>query len=128
MESTPDRAAGYVLVVDDNRDTADSMTLLLGLWGYRPLVAYDGPSALVKAAEAGSCVAALIDLALPGIDGYELLQRLRGLRQMSAAVFLAVSGYGREEDRRRCREVGFHHHLLKPADVEEVRRLLPAPE
>jgi CheY-like chemotaxis protein len=88
------------------------------------VVAYDGDTALAAAA-AGPVAAALIDLALPGMDGYALVSRLRGMPQLSGAVLIAATGYGREEDRRRCLEEGFHHHLLKPYDLMELRRLLP---
>ena len=113
-----------VLVVDNNRDAADTLALLLRLWGYRTLVAYDGATALAAAA-AGPVAAALIELALPGMDGYTLLSRLRRMPQLSGAVLIAVTGYGREGDRRRCLEAGFHHHLLKPCDPLELRELLP---
>jgi CheY-like chemotaxis protein len=123
MERTAHATLPVVLVVDDDHDTTDSLALLLGLWGYRPLVAYDGQTAL--AAVSDGCVAAVIDLALPGMDGYQLLCRLRALPQLSGAVFIAVSGYGREEDVRRCQAAGFDYHLLKPCDPDKLRRLLP---
>jgi two-component system CheB/CheR fusion protein len=112
------------LVVDDDHDAADSLALLQGLWRYRAVVAYDGAAAL-EAAQSGPFVAALIDLGLPGMDGYELVRCLRALPQWDGALLVAATGYGREADRQRCREAGFHHHLLKPFDLLELRRLLP---
>jgi CheY-like chemotaxis protein len=97
---------------------------LLGLWGYRAVVTYDGETALAAAA-GESVAAALIDLALPGLDGYALVARLRGMPKLAGAVLIAVTGYGREQDRRRCLEAGFDHHLLKPCDLVELRGLLP---
>jgi CheY-like chemotaxis protein len=113
-----------VLVVDDNHDAADALAWLLKLWGYRPVVAYDGYTAL-QLATAEPFAAALLDLGLPWLDGYELVQHLRVLPQLEEAVLIAITGYGQEKDRRRCREAGFHHHLLKPCDPQELRRLLP---
>jgi CheY-like chemotaxis protein len=113
-----------VLVVDDNRDAADALAWLLKLWGYRPVVAYDGYAALQLAA-AEPFAAALIDLGLPCLDGYELVRRLRVVPYLEEAVLIAVTGSGQEQDRRRCRQAGFHHHLLKPCDPQELRRLLP---
>ena len=114
-----------VLVVDNKHDSADSLALLLGLWGYWAVVAYDGETALAATAAGEPVAAALIDLALPGMDGYALVSRLRAMPQLGGAVLIAATGYGREEDRRRCLEAGFHHHLLKPYDSMELRRLLP---
>jgi CheY-like chemotaxis protein len=112
-----------VLVVDDNRDAADSLALLLSVWGCEPVVAYDG-SAAVEAARSRVPAAVLLDLGLPGLDGCEVARRLRACPGMGSSLLIAVTGYGREEDRRRTRTAGFDHHLLKPADPEEVHRLL----
>jgi CheY-like chemotaxis protein len=113
----------FVLVVDDCRDTADSLALLLKRWGFQAMVAYDGPSALA-AALARPPVAVLLDIGLPGMDGYEVARRLRGLAQTAKALLIALTGYGQEEDVRRCHEAGFDLHLLKPCDPEELRRVL----
>jgi CheY-like chemotaxis protein len=114
-----------VLVVDDSRDTADFLALVLELWGYRPAVAYDGAAAL-RAARSGPFAAALIDLAMPGLNGYRLARCLRALPHWGGTVLIAATGYVHEEHRRRCREAGFHHHLPKPFHLLELRRLLPA--
>jgi CheY-like chemotaxis protein len=119
MLSSPPR----VLVVDDNRDAADSLAVLLRLWGYEPAVAYDGPAALVLAA-AEPPAAALLDLALPGMDGWELARRLRRLPATCRALLVAVTGRGREEDMQHCCKTGFDLHVFKPFDPEEVRRVL----
>jgi CheY-like chemotaxis protein len=115
--------APLVLVVDDERDTADSLALLLGLWGYRAAVAYDAAAAL-DAARREAPAAALLDLAMPGVGGCELARGLHTLPGMDPAPLIAVTGYGRDEDRDRCWEAGIEHFLLKPADPDDLRRLL----
>jgi CheY-like chemotaxis protein len=112
-----------VLVVDDFPEVADSLALLLKGWGYQTAVAYDGPSALA-AALTQPPDAVLLDIGLPGMDGYEVARRLRGQPQTAQAVLIALTGYGEEEDVCRCREAGIDLHLLKPCDPEELRRVL----
>ncbi len=112
-----------VLVVDDCVDTAESLAALLGLWGYRPVVAHDGATALV-AAEAHQPDVVLLDLALPGLDGLEVARRLRQHRGLREALLVAVTGYGDESFRRRADEAGFDLYLIKPLDLEWLRRLL----
>jgi CheY-like chemotaxis protein len=112
-----------VLVVDDCHDAADSLALLLKRWGYQAAVAYDGASALA-AALARPPVAVLLDMVMPGMDGCEVARRLRRQPQTAKALLIALTGYGREEDVRLCREAGIDLHLLKPCDPEELRRVL----
>ena len=123
--TTPQPAGGTppVLVVDDNRDSADSLAQLVGLWGYRPVVAYDGASALALYREHRPGVVVL-DIGMPGVDGCEVAARIRQDFPGDRAVLIAVSGYAREEDRKRFREAGVDRHLTKPADPDELRRLL----
>jgi len=106
--------------VDDLRDAADSLAFLLQLLGHETCAAYDGPTALRAAASFRPDVA-LLDISLPGMDGYEVARRLRG-----TARLVAVSGFGHEEHRRRCLEVGFDSLLLKPLDLDELREVLAA--
>jgi signal transduction histidine kinase/CheY-like chemotaxis protein len=117
-------AAGHrILVVDDNRDSASSLAVLLRLSGHEVVTAHDGAAALEKA-EHFRPQLALLDIGLPGMDGYELARRLRqlpGLRQVRLA---ALTGYGSEEDRRRSRAAGFDHHLVKPVEREALLVLL----
>jgi DNA-binding response OmpR family regulator len=116
-----------VLVVDDDRDTREATRLLLKLWGYEVFTARDGAAA-VRAADRFRPDVVLLDLALGrGPDGYEVARRVRR-RAGARPVILCVSGYGRDEDRRRSREAGCDHHLVKPADPEELGRLLRAVE
>ena len=112
-----------VLVVDDSSTAADSLALALRRWGYRATVAYDGPAALALAS-AEPPAAMLLDLGLPGMDGYEVAARLRGLPGMREVLLVALSGYGREGDVSHCYEAGIDLHLLKPYDPEELRRVL----
>jgi CheY-like chemotaxis protein len=114
-----------VLVVDDNVDSAQSMSLLLELEGYAVACAYDGEEALQRADAFGPEVV-LLDLGLPRISGYEVATRLRAASQANGQPLLlvAVSGYGRDQDRKAAREAGFDMHLTKPADPDEVLRVL----
>jgi PAS domain S-box-containing protein len=112
-----------VLVVDDNRDAAVSLAMLLRLWGHEARTAHDGPSAL-KAALSYRPEVVLLDIGLPGPDGYEVARRLRAVLSPAAVRLVAVTGYGQEEDRRRSREAGFDAHLVKPAALDELYALL----
>lgn len=88
-------------------------------------VAYDGPSALERALIERPEVA-LLDIGLPGMDGYELARRLRRAPQLGDCLLVALTGYGREADRERSAEAGFSAHLLKPIDPAALRRILAA--
>jgi two-component system, chemotaxis family, CheB/CheR fusion protein len=114
-----------VLIVDDTRDHAQSLALLLELMGHRVRVAEDGPGALVAASEFGPEVA-LVDLGLPGLNGYEVAQRLRADERHRDLVLVAQTGWGQAEDRRRSREAGFQYHLVKPVQIEDLRKALEA--
>jgi PAS domain S-box-containing protein len=112
-----------VLVVDDNHDAVESLAELLRLSGYAVKTAPDGVSALGMA-ESFRPEVALLDLGLPGMDGFELARRLRALPVTADAMLVAVTGYGREEDVRAARTAGFDHHLVKPVDLPALRELL----
>jgi PAS domain S-box-containing protein len=114
-----------VLIVEDNRDAAESLDLLLTLLGHRTRVARSGPEG-VQAAEEFLPDVVLCDLGLPGFDGYEVARRVRTMPGLERALLVAVSGYAAEEDRRRGREAGFDHHLAKPADPSALQRMLEA--
>jgi CheY-like chemotaxis protein len=113
-----------VLVVDDNHDAADSLAMLLRFWGYDTRVAYDGMQALAVA-PAYRPDALCIDLGLPGLDGCEVARRLRPSLPRPP-VLVAVTGYGDADHRRRAVAAGFDHFLLKPVDLDVLRRLLEA--
>jgi CheY-like chemotaxis protein len=114
-----------ILVVEDNKDAANSLSILLEVLGHEVRVAYTGPAGVEVAREWRPDVV-LCDIGLPGLDGYGVARELR-LNPTTARVrLLALTGYGQEEDRRRSREAGFDHHLVKPADPDELRKLLGA--
>ena len=108
-----------MLVVDDNVDTAKGMARLLTLSGHVVRIAYNGLDAIAVAREHRPEVV-LLDIGLPGMDGYEVAARLRREECCKDAVIIAVSGYGEEEARRRSKESGFDHHLVKPVDVDAI--------
>jgi signal transduction histidine kinase/CheY-like chemotaxis protein len=116
-------AARRVLVVDDNADAARTLSTLLALQGHQTEVAYDGPSALA-AAKAGRPEVVLLDLGMPGMDGYEVARQLRAEPALAGVRVVAVTGWGHEDDRRRTRDAGFDAHLVKPVDLDEVERHL----
>ncbi len=124
----PPRASGggrRVLVVDDNRDGAESLAQLVALFGHSPEVAYDGPSALEKA-RASPFDVVLCDIGLPGMSGYEVARVLRG-SALPRLELIAVSGYAQPEDLKAALEAGFDRHLAKPASPEDIERLLLTP-
>lgn len=112
-----------VLIVDDNHDAAESTALIVSASGHTVEVAYDGPMALNIAANFKPEVA-LLDIGLPGMDGYELARRLRSLPGMEKALLVAISGYGTEDDRRASEEAGLDCHLVKPVDPDALAGLL----
>ena len=112
-----------VLVVDDNLDSADSLARLLDLWGHTVHTANDGVAALDQAA-ALAPDAVLLDLGLPGMDGLEVARRLRMKQVGPPLLLVALTGYGRDQDRTRTREAGFDHHFTKPVNIEALRSLL----
>jgi len=111
-----------VLVVDDNLDSADTMAELFRLWGYEVRTAHDGPAALACARSFRPNVV-LLDVGLPGMDGYELARRLRA-EGLAGDLLVSVTGYGQEEDRRKAEEAGFDHHLTKPVNPDTLMRLV----
>ena len=117
-----------MLVVDDNRDSADSVAELLRCWGYTARTAYDGLNGLSAAREAPpDCL--LLDINMPGLDGYAIAGQVRADPQLRAATLIAFSARGGPEYERRATEAGFDHVLTKPADpgqLEELFRTLAA--
>src|SRR6266542_4175689 len=112
-----------VLVVDDNVDSAESMAVLLRLYGHDVRLAHDGEAALEEARSFRPDVM-FLDIDLPKMDGYEVARRLRLEPAMGGLTLVAMTGYGQEEERRRTREAGFHSHLVKPVDFEMLQELL----
>ncbi len=112
-----------ILVVEDNQDAAESLATMLQLWGHEVRVAYDGLAAL-RLAEAETPDVILSDIGLPGMDGYELARHLRARPAFGRVVLVALSGYGRDEDRRQAAEAGFDHHLVKPPEMDTLLQLM----
>jgi signal transduction histidine kinase len=124
--AAPDAMAGTgarVLVVDDNLDAADSLGDLLGALGYHATVAYD-PAQAIAAAGGAMPQVAILDIGLPGMDGFELAGHLRRLPDGAALKLIALSGYGQEHDKSRSRAAGFDAHLVKPVNIAELQSVL----
>jgi PAS domain S-box-containing protein len=115
-----------LLVVDDNEDMTGVMAKLLRASGHDVCVAHDGPAAIEIARSQGP-EAVLLDIGLPGMNGYQLAARLRREGCCRGALFIAISGYGRAEDLRRSAEAGFDHHLVKPIEIEALLEVLGTP-
>jgi two-component system CheB/CheR fusion protein len=111
-----------VLVVDDNRDGADTLAMILRIYGYAIRVAYDGLAALEAADEFQPDVLVL-DIGLPGLDGFTLAERLRGMPAFAHTTMIALTAYRGEEYRHRSKQAGFDHYLVKPAEVKQLRAL-----
>ena len=112
-----------VLVVDDNVDAAVSLGMLLKLAGQEVRVAYDGPAAIRHATEFRPELV-LLDIGMPGMDGYEVCRRLRQELALDKATVVALTGWGQDDDRRRSHEAGFDHHIVKPVEPSALQRLL----
>jgi two-component system, chemotaxis family, CheB/CheR fusion protein len=112
-----------ILIVDDNTDCAESLALLTREWGHEIAIAADGPSALALVSTFQP-ETALVDIGLPGMDGYEVARRLRADGWCDDLQLVAITGYGRAEDRDAARAAGFDVHMLKPVAIDALRRLL----
>jgi two-component system CheB/CheR fusion protein len=112
-----------VLIVEDNADAAESLMLLLELLGLQVRTAPDGPAAL-DAARASRPDLMLIDIGLPGMNGYELAEQIRHDDALRGVTLVALTGYGQEEDRQRALAAGFDHHMVKPINVQEVEKVV----
>jgi len=117
-----DTSVMRVLVVDDNRDSAETMAMLLELDGHETVLAHDGKQA-VEAAFASRPSMVLLDIGLPYMNGYEACRAMRD-GGLSEALIVAMTGYGQDEDRRRSVEAGFDAHLVKPVDIADIRHLI----
>jgi len=112
-----------VLVVDDNVDTARGLAKLLTRAGHEIIMAHDGPQALAQAREQ-TPQAIVLDIGLPGMDGFEVARKLRKDASSRDTLIIAVTGYGQDEDRQRAMDAGFDHHLVKPVDLKRLKMLL----
>jgi CheY-like chemotaxis protein len=132
VRSRPDAAVApgrrlAILIVEDNPDAAESFAMLLRLGGHDVRVAANGFAAL-ELVERFAPDVAFLDIGLPGIDGYELSGRLRARASCRRTVLVAMTGYGRDEDKQRAIDAGFDRHLTKPVEHGEVARVLASVE
>ena len=110
-------------MIDDNRDAADTLSLTLQFRGYRVLTAYSGQQALdIGAREHPQAV--LVDVGMPGMDGYEVIRRIRRETWGRHAVSVALTGWGQEQDRLKAAAAGFDMHLTKPVDMQRLEIFL----
>lgn len=114
-----------ILVVDDNVDAAESIAMLLSLEGYKVQSVHAAQAAL-EAAQSFQPHLVLLDIGLPGMDGYEVARRLRAQQRIERLRLVAITGYGQQSDRERAREAGFDEHLVKPVDPDALHEVLGA--
>jgi len=119
----PGCVARRVLVTDDNVDAAESLASMLRLMGHEVSTAFDG-EACVAACESFRPQVAFVDIGMPRLNGYEAARRIRGAAWGAQVTLVALTGWGQEEDRKRAREAGFDHHVVKPVDFSLLARLL----
>lgn len=112
-----------VLVVDDSKETAECMALVLRMWGYEVKACYDGLAALATSRDFRPHIV-LLDIAMPGMDGLQLARRLREQPDSSAVALIAITGYSTEACRSQGRQVGLFDYLIKPVDPEYLHEIL----
>ena len=112
-----------VLVVDDNRDSADSLVTAFAVLGHEAVAAYGGREALARIDDTKPSLIVL-DLSMPEMDGYALARAIRALPAYAAVPMVALSGFGSEADRAKSREAGFDRHMLKPFDLVDLERMV----
>ena len=112
-----------ILIVDDSRDGGESLAMLLRVLGADVALAHSGRAAL-------DCInsfrpdVVLLDIGMPGMDGYEVARRIRANPNNRHISLIALTGWGQDEDRQRSTAAGFNHHLVKPADIDQLRQIL----
>ena len=112
----------HILVADDNQDAAESLAMLLRISGYEVTVAHTGPAALEAAVKLRPQIGVL-DIGMPGMNGYDIALRIRREAWGARMTLIAVTGWGQDDDRRKARAAGFDHHLTKPVDFIELQQL-----
>jgi CheY-like chemotaxis protein len=112
-----------ILIVDDNEDSAWTMATLQSMRGHETRTAFTGPDAVAAAAEFLPDVV-LLDIGLPGMDGYQVARQLRAMPALAGTFVVAMTGYGRDEDRALTEAAGFDRHMVKPVDLELLRQWL----
>jgi len=122
---TPRLVSRHLLVVDDNRDAANTLAALLESMGHKVRTAYNGPEAITLAGEQPPD-AVFLDIGLPGLNGYDVARAMRASPALAGTTLIAFTGYGHDEDRRRVREAGFDYHLIKPAGADQLAQIVDA--
>ncbi len=122
-ETTVNDPKSRILVVDDNKDSALSLAMVLEFMGYQTRTAFDGIEA-VEAAEEMKPDVVLLDIGLPRMNGYDAARKIRELPGGDAIYLIAVTGWGQDEDRRRSADSGFNLHMVKPVDPVAIEKLL----
>ena len=123
---TPPHRHLRVMIVEDNFDAAEALTMVLELIGHHATVVADGLAA-IDAVRNGAFDLALVDIGLPGIDGYEVARRIRLLPNAKTMTLVALTGYGQEADKQRAFAAGFDEHLTKPVKIERLQAVLNRP-
>lgn len=110
-------------MVDDNEDAASLLAMLLEALGHHLMVEHSARGALDRAIEVAPQVC-ILDIGLPGMNGFELAGKLRALQETANALFISVPGYGQDKDRKATKTAGFDHHLVKPADIKMLTSII----
>jgi CheY-like chemotaxis protein len=116
-------APARILVVDDNVDAAETLTTFLDMIGMQARAVHDG-SAAVQAALSFAPDLVLLDIGLPGMNGYEVARAMRSQPELAGITLVALTGWGAEDDRKRAMDAGFNHHLTKPVDLSVLEEML----
>jgi CheY-like chemotaxis protein len=122
----PSSQAARILVVDDNADLARGLARLLEFHGHNVSIAYDGPSGFERAKE-WLPEFILLDIGLPGMDGYQVAALLRQDNETKDVKIIGISGYGQDEDRKRSTQAGFDRHLVKPISSQDLLKIFEDP-
>ena len=123
VDGQPVKSSHHILVVDDNRDGADSLAMMLRIMGNDTRTAYDGQEGVDVAGEFRPDVV-LLDIGLPKLNGYDVARRIRKQPWGKGVVLIALTGWGQDDDRRRSHEAGFDHHMVKPLDPEALMKMI----
>jgi CheY-like chemotaxis protein/anti-sigma regulatory factor (Ser/Thr protein kinase) len=123
VHPTPEVEPRKILIVEDHSDAAEMLALLLSAQSHQVRVESNGHAALVAAMEFSPDVM-LVDVGIPGMSGYDLAERIRSNRTLDHVLLIAVTGYGRPQDRTRALTAGFDHHLIKPVDADAIAAVL----
>ena len=125
METSGDVVSRRILIVDDNSDGAQSLAMLLRMAGHETRVASDGLDAITQA-EGSPPEIMLIDIGLPNLNGYEVCRRIRAQAWGQSMLLIAITGWGREDDRAQAKMAGFDHHFVKPVDIDVLEAMITA--